>query len=122
MWGSELTRERMLQKISLLAILGPVREGQREHELISNPYQERSITVQQEAEITSNLTFLSYRRKDSQAVTAIGIEEDGDGQGMTVRVAVNGGALAHTTDGLRQICTALEQASRRRESYPGNDD
>ena len=59
-------------------MLGPVREGERENDLISNPSQERSITIEQEAEIISNLSFLSYRRKDPQTVTAICIEKDKD--------------------------------------------
>jgi hypothetical protein len=34
MWGSTVTRENILQKITLLAMLGGVREGIKEHELI----------------------------------------------------------------------------------------
>ena len=112
MWGSKITRELILQKISLLAMLGPIREGERENRLISDPGQGRSMTVEQEAEIVSNLSFLSYRRKDPQTVTAICIEEDEDGQGMIVRMTVNGGAIAYVKDGLGRICAVLEQASR----------
>ena len=107
----------MLQKISLLAILGPIREGEKEHNLITNPGQERSMTIEQEAEIVSNLSFLSYRRKDPQTVTAICIEEDKDHQGMIVRVAFSGGATAYAEDGLGQICAILERASRRGKAY-----
>ena len=117
MWGSKITRERMLQKISLLAILGPIREGEKEHDLISDPDRERSMTIEQEAEIVGNLSFLSYRRKDPQTVTAICIEEDKDRRGMTVRMTVSGGAIAYVKDGLRQICTVLEQASRRGKAH-----
>ena len=100
MWGSIVTREGLLQKISLLALLGPVREGETEHKLDSRLSPKKSMTIEQEAEVVSNLAFLSYRRKDSQAVSAVCIEEDDDNQGMTVRTAVNGGAAAHTSDGL----------------------
>lgn len=113
MWGSKITRERMLQKISLLAMLGPIREGEKEHDLISDPGRERSMTIEQEAEIIGNLSFLSYRRKDPQTVTAICIEEDKDRRGMIVRMAVSGGAIVYVEDGLGQICAILEQASRR---------
>ena len=51
----------MLQKISLLAMLGTIREGETEHKLFSNAARERSINVEQEAEIVSNLSFLSCR-------------------------------------------------------------
>ena len=122
MWGSKVTREHLLQKISLLAILGPIREGEREHNLISSPGQERSVTIEQEAEIISNLSFLSYRRKDPQTVTAICIEEDEDRQGMIVRMAVSGGAIAYVEDGLRQICGILEEASRRGKGAPNKSE
>ncbi len=98
-------------------MLGPIREGEREHNLISDPGQERSMTVEQEAEIVGNLSFLSYRRKDPHAVTAICIEEDKDRRGVIVRVAVSGGAIAYVEDELRQICAILEQASRRGKTY-----
>ena len=113
MWGSKITRELMLPKISLLAMLGPIKEGERENGLISDLGQERSMTVEQGAEIVSNLSFLSYRRKDPQTVTAICVEEDEDRQGLIVRMTVNGGAIAYVEDGLGQICAVLEQASRR---------
>ena len=119
MWGSKITRELMLPKISLLAMLGPIKEGERENGLISDLGQERSMTVEQEAEIVSNLSFLSYRRKDPQTVTAICVEEDEDRQGLIVRMTVNGGAIAYVEDGLGQICAVLEQASRRGTARSG---
>jgi hypothetical protein len=113
MWGSNVSHEQLLQKISLLAMLGPIREEPKGHCLVSREDKAYSLTVEQEREIITNLAFLSYRRKDSQNVTAICIKEDGDGQGLVVRLAVNGGAIAHVEEGLRRICEMLERASQR---------
>jgi hypothetical protein len=83
--------------------------------LVSPPGWRSSLTIEQEREIVSNLAFLSSRSKNSKRVVAIGIEEDHDGQGMTIRMAVNGGDkdIPHTEQGLQQISKILEQVSRR---------
>ncbi|KAH8593072.1 hypothetical protein B0O99DRAFT_516281 [Bisporella sp. PMI_857] len=68
MWGSNVTREHVLQKITLLAMLGGVREGTKEHELIPRPGRASCVTIEQEGEIVSNLAVLASRRKNSKAV------------------------------------------------------
>ena len=115
MWNSSVTRDNLLQKISLLAILESVRDHPKQHMLISPPGWRSGLTIEQEREIVGNLAFLSSRSKNSKRVVAIGIEEDRDGQGMVIRMAVNGGDkdISHIEEGLKQICRILEQASRR---------
>jgi hypothetical protein len=115
MWGSSIDRERLLQRLSLLAMLESARDSPKEHVLVSRSDRESSITVDQEREVASNLAFLSSRSKNSKRVVAIGIEEDPDGQGMVIRMAVNGGDkdIPHLEDGLKQVSTILEQVSRR---------
>lgn len=112
MWGSHVSRELLLQKITLLSILGPVRKGPKEYTLTSSPNQERKLSVDQEAEIVRNLSFLCCRRKDPLSVTAVCIEEVQDGQGLIVRMAVSGDVTIHAETGLKHICSVLEQASR----------
>ena len=112
MWGSYVSRERLLQKITLLAMLGPLRIGPKEHTLTSPLDQERRLSVEQEAEIVRNMSFLCYRRKDPHSVTAICVEEVQGGNGLIVRMAVSGTATSYAEEGLRQICSALEQVSR----------
>ena len=102
----------MLQKISLLAMLGSVREGSNEHELIPRPGRASCLTIEQEGEIVSNLAFLASRRKNSKAVVAIAVEEDEDSHGMTIRIAVNGDSVVHLKEGLVQISETLKQVSR----------
>jgi hypothetical protein len=112
MWGSNVTREHILQKITLLAMLGGVREGIKEHELIPQPGRASCLTIEQEGEIVSNLAFLASRRKNSKLVVAIAIEEDDDGQGVTIRIAVNGDIVMHLKEGLVQLSAILQQVSR----------
>ncbi|KAF8853841.1 hypothetical protein BDZ45DRAFT_677402 [Acephala macrosclerotiorum] len=122
MWNSSVTREHLLQKINLLAILESVRDHPKQHVLISPPGWRSSLTIEQEREIVSNLAFLSSRSKNSKRVVAIGIEEDHDGQGMVIRMAVNGGDqdIPYAEEGLKQISRILEQASRREQPEAEN--
>ena len=113
MWGSNVDRELLLQKISLLAMLGPIREGHKEHGLVSAPDQVRSLTIEQEAEVVRNLSFLSCRRKDPLSVPAICVEENAGGRGMIVRVAVSGNTVSYVEDELRQMCSTLENIAKR---------
>lgn len=112
MWGTSVSRELLLQKISLIAMLGPLKIGPMENPLTSSPGQQRRLSVEQEAEIVRHLSFLCYRRKDSQSVAAVCIEEVLAGKGLIVRLAVSGTATLYTKEGLRRICALLEQFSR----------
>lgn len=114
MWGSGISRDQMLQKISLLAMLGGVREGLRAHTFATPLATERILTIEQEAEITSNLAFLCRRRHDPKSVAAVSIEEDKHGQGMVVRLCVNGDRLSSVEEGLNDICRMLQEISQRR--------
>jgi hypothetical protein len=116
MWGSGISRDQLLQKISLLAMLGGVRDGLQAHSLTTSGDIEHGLTIEQEAEIAGNLAFLSRRRHDPKSVAAISIEQDGHGQGMIVRLCVNGGILSGVEEGLKQICALLEEISRCRKS------
>ena len=75
---------------------------------------ERILTIEQEAEIASNLAFLSRPQYDPKSVAAVSIEEDEYGQGMVVRLCVNGDALSRIEEGLKEICGLLEEISQRR--------
>lgn len=69
MWRSNVTREQLLQKISLLAMLGPIRDGPKTHTLKEIDGTGRILTIEQEGEIIDNLAFLSYRRKSCRNIT-----------------------------------------------------
>ena len=111
-WGSGITKESLLQKIVLLTMIGRTPEPSQRHPLVYSPGDPRTLTIDQEAEIAGNLAFLGRRSLESHNVAAIGIEEDGDGQGMVVRVTVNGTMLSSVVAGLNKICRILESAAR----------
>lgn len=101
MWETSVTRELLLQKISLIAMLGPLRIGPKENRLTSTDDQRRCSSVGQEAEIVRHLSFLCYRRKDSQAVNTICIEEILAGKGLIVQLVVSGTATLYAKEDLR---------------------
>ena len=94
-------------------MLGPIREGHKEHSLVSAPDQVRSLTIKQEAKVISNLLFLSCRHKDLLSVPVICVEEDVSGPVIIVRVAVSGNTISYIEDGLRQIYSILESIAKR---------
>ncbi|KFY66800.1 hypothetical protein V497_00683 [Pseudogymnoascus sp. VKM F-4516 (FW-969)] len=75
-----------------------------------------SLTIDQESEIVSNLSFLASRRKDSKQVVAFAIEETEKSQEMVIRMAVNGEDALYLKEGLVKIGNILEKAARMDES------
>ena len=111
-WDSGITRESLLQKIALLTMIGRTPEPSHRYTFVCPPSDPRALTIDQEAEIAENLAFLGRRSLESHNVAAIGIEEDEDGQGMIIRVTVNGTMLSSVVAGLNKICRSLESAAR----------
>ncbi|OBT85155.1 hypothetical protein VE02_05639 [Pseudogymnoascus sp. 03VT05] len=116
MWGGSISREQLQQQISLLAILGGVQESVKHHQLTSPSNYLSSLTIDQESEIVSNLSFLASRRKDSKQVVAVAIEATEKSQEMVIRMAVNGEDAAYLKEGLVKIGNILEKAARMDES------
>jgi hypothetical protein len=116
MWGGSITRGYLLQKISLLAMLGSVQEVLKEHDLVPRSDRTSSLTVEQEGEIVSDLAFLSSCNKDAKSVIAIGIEEDRDGQGTVVHMV--GDSITYLKEGLTQIGVIFERDSRLGKANP----
>ena len=103
MWGGSISREQLQQQISLLAIQGGVQESVKHHQLTSPSNYPSSLTIDQESEIVSNLSFLSSRRKDSKQVVAVAIEATEKSQEMVIRMAVNGEDAAYLKDWSRSV-------------------
>ena len=112
MWGGSISREQLQQEISLLALLGGVQENVKRHQLTSPSNYQSSLTIDQESEIVSNLSFLSSRRKDSKQVVAVAIETNEKSHEMIIRMAVNGEDPAYLKEGLVKIGNILEKAAR----------
>lgn len=112
MLGGIISREQLQQQITLLAMLGGVQESVKYHQLTSTSNYPSSLTIDQESEIVSNLSFLSSRRKDSKQVVAIAVEATEKNHEMIIRMAVNGEDAAYLKEGLVQIGTILEKAAQ----------
>lgn len=73
----------------------------------------RRLSITREKVIASNLAFLSATSDNSLKVMAICVEENNNGEGVTIRIASNTGDLSAVTNGFTVLATILEQAARR---------
>lgn len=119
-WDSGVSRERLLQNITLLWTLNQIPEKPRENHLASRTDTTHQLTVERENEIVANLAFLSATTKDYLKVMAVCIEEDESGRAITIRVASNTGDLLELVTGFSKLARVLEQAARRGQFYKKN--
>lgn len=75
MWGGSITRQQLLQSISLFQTLDDVPELPKENILESDIDSTCSLSTLRKQEITSNLAFLSAISDDSRRVMALCVEE-----------------------------------------------
>ncbi len=115
MWDSEITRKRLSQNIVLLLALKNVPEPPSENTMRSGIQSGHRLTVERENEIVGNLAFLSSTTCDNQKVMAVCVEEDGSGEGITIRISSNTGDLSQVVNGFNRLAGVLEQAARRGE-------
>ena len=113
MWGCAVTQQQLRQSISRLWQLNEVPELPKENGLTPGVNSTRSLTIERENEIASNLVFLSAISDDNQKVMAVCVEEHPSGESMTIRIASNTGDLLEVTNGFKILATILEQAARR---------
>ncbi len=113
MWGSGISRMRLMQNIILLWTLSPIPEKPKENNLISNIATPHRLAVERENEIVGHLAFLSATTDDSLKVMAVCVDEDESGEAITIRVASNTGDLSEVVTGLKRLGRILEQAARR---------
>ena len=73
----------------------------------------RQLTFQRERDLVDNLAFISASSDDSKKVVAVCIEEHSNGQGSSIRVAINDGDISELSTGLKRIARTLERAATR---------
>jgi hypothetical protein len=113
MWGGSITRQQLLQSISLFQMLDGVPEPPKENVLTSKTDSTHSLSISREREIASNLAFLSATSDNNLRVMAVCIEEHCNGAEITIRVASNTGDLSKVIQGFEKIARVLEEAARR---------
>ncbi|KFY04962.1 hypothetical protein O988_00372 [Pseudogymnoascus sp. VKM F-3808] len=116
MWGGAVTRSQFQQTISNLRELDEVPEVPVENLVVLEEDSTRHLSVAREKEIASNLAFLSATSDNSLKVMAVCVEENNNGEGVTIRIASNTGDLSGVTRGFTLLATILEQAARRENS------
>jgi hypothetical protein len=113
MWGGVVTRSQFQQTISNLWELNEVPEVPVENLVVLEEDSTRRLSIAREKEIASNLAFLSATSDNSLKVMAVCVEENNNGEGVTIRIASNTGDLSAVTSGFTMLATILEQAARR---------
>jgi len=112
MWGSATTREQLRGSINHLARINQVPERPIENSLVPRN-SAHQLSILRENEITSNLAFLSAISDDSLRVSAVCVQEQPNGKGITIRIASNTGDLSNVISGFRTLARSLELAARR---------
>ena len=103
MWGGAVTRQQMRQTISRLRMLNEVPGMPKENALHSGIDATRYMSISREKEIASNLAFLSATSNDCLKVMAVCVEEHRNGEGTTIRIALNTGDLSEVTNGFMML-------------------
>jgi hypothetical protein len=70
------------------------------------------LTLRREVQLIEDFAFISSMKDDPNGVTAVCMEIDRDGSGVTFRVAANNGHLSHITQELQKITNLMVRASR----------
>ena len=103
MWGGAVTRQQMRQTISRLRTLNEVPEMSKENALHSGIDTTRHMGISREKEIANNLAFLSATSNDCLKAMAVCVEEHRNGEGTTIRIALNTGDLSEVTNGFMML-------------------
>ncbi|KAI9855733.1 MAG: hypothetical protein M1824_005893 [Vezdaea acicularis] len=115
-WDRE-TYIQLRENVTLLERLSKEPERPTENPLpqLSSQPQEpvRQLTFQRERDLVDNLAFISASSDDAIRVVAVCIEERSDGEGSSIRVAINAGNISKFTDGLKRIARTLERVALR---------
>ncbi|OQN95264.1 hypothetical protein B0A48_18561 [Cryoendolithus antarcticus] len=71
-----------------------------------------AFPLRREMQIVDHLAFVSSTRDDPNGVTAVCMERDPDGAGVTFRIAVNSGCLLHIAQGFQEIADVMMRAAK----------
>lgn len=112
-WGSPRVITRLNENISRLKILTELPADPAENTLQSAVNDRRHLSIIRENEIAGNPAFLSAFTDDSLKVTAVCLEEERNGKGITIRVSSNTGDLSQLAREFGLLAKILENAAQR---------
>jgi len=113
--------QQLLAEIVLLWLLNetPIPPSENPiHDSIAsnNTISPRVLSLKREKELAESLAFLAGITDDPKKVVALCIEEEQDGKGMTVRLAVNNGGLDNVRNGFQRFAGILQSISKKGHS------
>jgi hypothetical protein len=110
MWGSQVTREQLRNTINRIAVIP---ELPREHSPLDHTDPSNQLPIDRENQLASNLAFLAATSDDNTEIMAVCVEEHTDGEGITIRLAMNTGNMVKVVKGFEGLACILEQAAQR---------
>jgi hypothetical protein len=110
-WMKGISRERLMDNITLLWTLNEIPDIPEEIILPKESDAVGELTIEREKSLVENLAFLSAATDDMSKVMAVCVEEDPDREGVTIRMASNTECRAEILDGFKKITRVLEQAA-----------
>lgn len=113
MWNSNVTRKRLLENIALLETINKVPKAPSKRELPFSHDPMRSLSIERERQIVGHLAFLAASTKDNRNVMAVCVEEGGDQQWLTFRIASNTGYPHDVLECFERLSRCLEHAAEK---------
>ena len=117
--ASQHIRKQLAENIILLHSLNEVPGKEKECDLPAEN-QSRQLSIAREKQLGDDFAFLSATTDDMSRVMAVGIEEEEDGTGMTIRLASNSGDLSSIRGEFERIGNILQEAASRSRDYSSN--
>lgn len=71
-----------------------------------------ALSLCREIQLSGDFAFISSMKDDSNRVSAVCMEVDDDGAGLTFRVAANTGCLSHVVQELQVVAAIMMRASK----------
>ncbi|PVH76494.1 hypothetical protein DL98DRAFT_641391 [Cadophora sp. DSE1049] len=82
----------------------------------------RILSLSREKELAENLAFIASTTDDPRKVLALAIEEENNGQGMNITLAVNNGGLENVRTGFEKMAKVLHNIRREGAASQSHQD
>lgn len=113
-WG-RVSGQRLRENVTLLWLLGQEPEKPAESPIPQGVWEDasswRQLTVERERDLVDTLAFFSASSDDPEKVIAVCVEEQKDGQSMTIKIAANSGDMEPRKEALERIVSMLEHVA-----------
>jgi len=104
-------RRRAAQNAALLVCLKQQPACPRENKCAADD-RSSPLSLQREMQLLDDFAFISSLEDNPNEVTAVCLEVNRNGEGLTFRIAANTGCLSHVVKGLQVVADIMMQASK----------